>query len=134
MKAFMRILFHPAIICFLFCFLIISGESNAAFYAFILLIGLPHAVLHSLLGTAGIFLMLASIVMQKKKQLCFFRICGAICFILSLVRFFTQLGADYNYPTFHQSLPLILLSAFLIVVVFSIVYNIRLLISLRHSV
>lgn len=134
MKAITRVLFHPITICFLFCFLLISGELNAAFYIFILLLGLPHGVLHSLLGIIGIILMMSSLFIQRKQQVYSLRIFGAVCFLLSLIRFFTQPGGSYNYPTFHQSVPLIILSVFLVLLMLSIISYSRRLMNLRHSV
>ena len=126
MKAIKHVLFHPVTICFLFCFLIISGESNGAFYLFILVIGLPHGAVHSILGIIGITLMFSSVMIQKKRLVYSFRICGAICFILSLFRFFIQPGADYNYPTFHQTVPLLVLTVFSILLLLFIINQLRL--------
>lgn len=133
MKSAFTILIHPATICLLFCFLIISGESSAFFYIFLLLLGLPHGVLHSILGIAGIVLLLSSIFIKKSSLLYIFRLAGASCFILSMVRFFTQPGASYNYNTLRETVPLIFLMLFSFLLLLFMLDQVRMLLSKRKS-
>ncbi|TKK64718.1 hypothetical protein FC093_21970 [Ilyomonas limi] len=109
-----RFLVHPVTICILFCGLIISGQSNGAFYIFILLLGLSHGVLHSLLGIGGIMLIIASLYLKRSSIVALIRLAASVCFILSLLCFFMQPGGDYNYPTFRQFVPLVVLIIFLL--------------------
>ena len=114
MIALQRFLVHPVTIGLLFCCLIISGESIGGFYILYLFIGLPHGVLHSFLGTAGILFLIASAFFQKVLVVALLRLAASLCFIVSLIRFFTQPGASYNYSTFHQSVPMLVLIVFII--------------------
>lgn len=131
MKSALKILIHPVTICLLFCFLIISGEESAFFYIFVLLLGLPHGVLHSILGITGMLLLLSSGFMKERSALYILRLAGALCLILSLVRFFTQPGASYNYNTLRESVPLILLLIFAFLLLLFMINQVYLLISKR---
>jgi len=131
MKSVFKVLIHPVTICVLFCFLIISGEESAYFYLFLLLLGLLHGVLHSILGIAGIGLLLSSISMKEKSTLYIIRLAGALCLILSLIRFFTQPGASYNYNTLRESVPLILLIIFSLLLLLFIMNQLYMLLSKR---
>jgi len=131
MKTALKILVHPLTICLLFCFLIISGEESAFFYIFILLLGLPHGVLHSILGILGIVLLLSSVFLKERIVMSILNLAGALCFILSLVRFFTQPGASYNYNTLRESVPLILLVLFSLLLLVFIIQQLRMLTSRR---
>jgi hypothetical protein len=131
MKTALKILIHPITICLLFCFLIISGESTGFFYIFLLLLGLPHGVLHSMLGIAGIGLLLSSIAMKESNRLYIIRLAGALCLILSLVRFFTQPGASYNYNTLRASVPLSLLIIFSLLLLLFMLNQVYMLVSKR---
>jgi len=77
-----------------------------------LMMGLPHGVLHALLGTGGIILMIASLYLKQSSVVAIIRLAASVCFILSLIRFFIQPGGSYNYPTFQQFVPLSLLIIF----------------------
>ncbi len=112
MKRIKNLLLHPVTVCILFCSLIISGESNGGFYIFILLLGLPHGALHSLLGIGGIILLIASLYPKRLMFVATLRLISSVCFALSLIRFFTQPGGSYNYPTFHQFVPLAVMIVF----------------------
>ncbi len=133
MKVFKSILFHPVTVCILFCFLLISGESNGTFYFWILLIGLPHGVLHSILGIVGIILLLASLFLTAPRISYWLRIAGILCFVLSLLRFFTQPGGSYNAPTFHQTVPLAILFLFISVLLLFLIHCLRQLNKLRRT-
>ena len=128
MKTALKILVHPLTICLLFCFLIISGEESAFFYIILLLLGLPHGVLHSILGILGILLLLSSAFLKERSVMSILRLAGALCFILSLIRFFTQPGASYNYNTLRESVPLFLLVIFSLLLLLFIIHQLRILI------
>ena len=135
MQTIQRIVIHPVTICLLFCSLIISGESNGAFYIFILLMGLPHAALHSLLGVAGIIALMTSLYVKRSSIVASLQLGGSVCFILSLFRFFIQPGGSYNYPTFHQFVPLIVLIVFSLSLLLFILKQLQLLdLKKDHSV
>ncbi len=122
MKTVMQIFIHPVTISLLFCFLIISGESSAVFYFFALLLGFVHGVFHSIIGLVGIILLLSSMV-SKSNYKHLLDIIGAMCMLISLIRFFTQPGADYNYNTFRESVPLILMIVFLSLLLLNLLYH-----------
>jgi len=133
MKSVFRILVHPVTICLLFSFLIISGEESAFFYLALLILGLPHGVLHAIFGIAGIAILLSTIFMKEGNTLYILRLAGAVCLILSLLRFFTQPGASYNYNTLRESVPLILLILFSILLLLFIVNQLYILLSKRKA-
>ena len=112
MRNIKRFLVHPITLCVLFCSLIISGESNGGLYIFILLMGLPFGALHSLIGITGIVILILSFYPKRTTLVAAFRLISCICFVASLVRFFVQPGGNYNYPTFHQFVPLAILITF----------------------
>ncbi len=132
MQTINRFLIHPVTICLLFCCLIISGESTGGFYILYLLIGLPHGVLHSLLGTAGVVVLILSLYFKKSSVVASLGLVASGCFLLSLIRFFTQRGASYNYATFRQFVPLAILIVFLLCLLLFIFKQLELL-KLRKS-
>ncbi|MFT4155135.1 hypothetical protein [Parafilimonas sp.] len=122
MKRLKLIITHPLLIILLFCGIIISGEEMGGFYLLYILLGLPHFVIHSILGISGIFcLMLAYYIKKSKGYL--FNIFGASCMCGSLIYFFIQPNASYNYGTFHETLPMITLCAFGALVTYFIISN-----------
>lgn len=122
MKSVMQVFIHPVTISLLYCFLIISGESSAVFYFFALLLGFAHGVFHSIIGVIGIILLLTSLVSRSNyKHL--LDVIGALFMLISLIRFFTQPGADYNYNTFRESVPLILMIVFFSLLLSNLLYH-----------
>jgi hypothetical protein len=117
-----KIITHPLVIILLFCGIIISGEETGGFYIFYILLGLPHLVLHSVLGILGIISLLFTHY-NKKIKLSFLRVLGACCMISSLLYFFLQPNGSYNYDTFHQILPLSILIVFGILIAVFIFFN-----------
>ena len=128
-----RILLHPVTLCLLFCFLIISGESTAYFYIVLLLMGLTAGALHSFLGVAGIAFLLSTIRLEKKKLVYWCRLFGALCLGLSLLRFFTQPRGSYNFNTFRESVPLVLIIIFALLLIFFLINLLMFLISKKES-
>jgi hypothetical protein len=117
-----KIITHPLVIILLFCGIIISGEETGGFYIFYILLGLPHFVLHSVLGILGIISLLFTHY-NKKIKLSFLRVLGACFMISSLLYFFLQPNGSYNYDTFHQMLPLSILIVFGILIAVFIFFN-----------
>ncbi len=134
MKKMVRILTHPILLILSFCFLIISGEAMGGFFLIYLLFGLPHGGLHSILGFAGIALLIIALYSSKhnhKSEV--LQITGALCFAGSLICFFTQPGASYNYDTFYQTVPLSTIILFTVLLLFFVAVNIHRIIKLRSS-
>lgn len=127
MQTVKHFLVHPVTVCFLFCSLVISGESYGGFYIFILLIGLQSVALHSILGIAGVIIIMISLSMKYSIGAAAVRLVASVCFIASLVRFFMQPGGSYNYPTFHQFVPLTLLLIFSLSLLLFIIKQLQLL-------
>jgi hypothetical protein len=130
MKGVIIFLTHPVLIATSFCFIIISGEAMGGFYLLYLLFGLMHGGLHSIIGFAGIILLLISTSLSDMKLRILLRIAGLCCMITSLIRFFTQPGGSYNFDTFYQTTPLISLGIFCILSLIFLFANISTLI--RH--
>jgi hypothetical protein len=123
MKQGINIITHPLFIIVFFCGLIISGEQMGGFYLLYILLGLPHLALHSVLGIAGIILLLAA-YFNGPRQLCVSRLVAISCMAASLVCFFMQANGSYNYNTFHETLPLALLIIFCAIAIIFITINI----------
>lgn len=103
MKLF-KIITHPVLLTISFCFIVISGEKLSWFYALIVLIGLGGLYLHSILGTLGMLVLLilpsASLSSTIKHSM---YLLGACLLILSLVAFFVNDTAHYNWSTFDDA-------------------------------
>lgn len=134
MQLIKRILTHPGIVCILFCFIIISGESTGYFYLTLLMLGLSHGLLHSILGIGGLLLIAFGSLKKNSASNVVIRLLGSVCLLLSLIRFFTQPGGSYNYNTFREGVPLILLIVFCIVLVVFIFNQCHLLLHKRENV
>ena len=127
MKFITRFILSPITLVLLFSFLIISGKSSAYFYVILVVMGLSVSALHSIFGLAGIIILLSSFMTKEKQLIAVSRLLGALCLSTSLVMFFTQSGANYNYNTFTESLPLIFLIIFSLAVIFFIMNQIMIL-------
>jgi len=134
MKKITSITLHPIVLLILFCGLIISGESNASFYISILMLGLPYGVMHAIIGVVGIVLLVLAIVLPKRSISSIVSLSGALCMIVSLFRFFTQPGGSYNYNTFRESVPLILILLFFLLIALFIIKHLKILLKGDHSV
>lgn len=131
MKNVWNILTHPFIISLLFCVLIISGQSRAWLYIFLLFLGLPYLTFHSIIGLIGLLLVLLTMVITDRSFKYIVGFLGAISMAISIISFFIQSGGSYNYNTFRELVPLcllivygVLLSSF-IVMNLSRIYNER---------
>jgi hypothetical protein len=123
---------HPLTVTISFLIIIISGQQFGGFYLLYLLLGLPHAAIHSILGVFGVVLLLFNMLQSNKgnrNQISPFINVGAILLLwLSLFFFFYNDKSDYNMATFYQLLPQILLLLFFVTSIYFFVDNILLLI------
>src|SRR5690349_18902986 len=133
MKKITSILLHPLFIALLFCVLIISGESNAAFYLSIILLGLPYGAIHAIVGVVGIALMVIAMALPKKYIAGIVSLLGALCLFFSLFRFFTQPGGSYNYNTFREAVPFILIILFCVLNTLFIIKHLQILLKSDRS-
>ena len=130
MKQLLSFLLHPLFLVLLFCCVIISGQSIGGFYIWYIMLGLPHGVLHSILGLTGIILVLTGTI--KKSSILY--LAGPLLMVASLMRFFLQPGGSYNYQTFYQPIPLLLLIFFGTVSLTFIVQNLFVVLRERRDV
>ena len=112
---------HPVLIIIAFLLILISGEHLGGFYLLYILLGLPHGAVHSLLAIVGIGLLFFTNY-KYQQQFMFniepvLNIMGGIMILLSLFLFFYNDKSHYNYGTFYQTIPIILLSVFSLLVV-----------------
>lgn len=129
----LQILSHYITVAILFCLIIISGQSTGFFYLTLLMLGLTHVLLHSVLGIVGLVLVFLSGGKKTSLVKAYIGLLGAFCMVLSLVRFFTQPGGGYNYPTFHQFVPLLTLTLFFVSLIFFVFRRLRSLIIKRSQ-
>ncbi len=128
MKA-LKIITHPYTLIVSFGLIMISGEHLGGFYALYLLLALYYGGIHSLLGLAGVVLLIVSRNVNTRSKHSglpiILNIGGALFMILSLLVFFYRDKDGYNYGTFAQAVPLISLSLFSIIVLLFIAKNLR---------
>ena len=111
---------HPVVIIIAFLLILISGEHLGGFYLLYIVLGLPHGAVHSLLAIVGIGLLLFSNY-KYQQQFIFniepvLNIIAVIVLLLSLFLFFYNDKSHYNYSTFYQTIPIMLLSVFALLV------------------
>lgn len=99
----LRTVLHPWVIISLYFIILITGESIGGVYLFYLLLALPHGLVHSILGFAGVVFILVgyykvnnNIIFRK-----FVLILGVACMCLSLYYFFHNDTQNYNYGSFN---------------------------------
>ena len=131
----MKLLGHPITVIIIFSLVLISGESFGGFYLIYLLIALPHAGLHALLGIAGIVTMLigyrfTSSQLNWRKPI--FYLTGICLMILSLYIFF-QRSKGYNDNTFEQAVPIISFCLFGMCVLLNLFLVISLLLKVKRK-
>jgi len=130
-----KLITHPLTVIATFLIIIISGQQFGGFYLLYLILGLPHAAIHSITGVCGIALLLFNILQSKlwnRNQIsALINLGGIVLLWLSLFLFFNNDKSNYNIATFYQLLPQILLLLFLIISIYFFVDNI--LILLKHS-
>lgn len=109
-----NILTHPIVLIASFLLIIISGRAFGGFYFFYLTVGLAGGHIHSLLGFAGaIGLVLSNQVKQNSIMLKYtIRILSALLLAGSIYAFFTNDRDHYNFGTFYQTVPQVMLALF----------------------
>jgi len=118
---------NPICIVIAFSMVLISQEHLGSFYFIYVFLGLPFRALHSLLGLSGMLIAFVNLLMFQKKKEQIFRVLNiltTLLFYASLIVFFLQDRAHYNYATFEQTVPLIFMSLFVILSIGFIVINI----------
>lgn len=136
MKA-IQLINHPVTIIISFLFILISGEHWGGFYMLYLLLALPHGGLHALLGFAGVLMLVVAmnkkIQISRNKNSSLLRLFGVLFLIASLLSFFTQKGAEYNYGTFNQLMPVITLVLFIVLATCMVMNNVMILTNRKIS-
>ena len=122
-----KLITHPVTIIIGFLLIMISGEHLGGCYLLYILLGLPHGAVHSLLAIVGIGLLLFSNY-KYQQQFIFniepvLNIIGLILLLLSLFLFFYNDKSHYNYGTFYQTIPVLLLSVLALLVAGFLLHN-----------
>lgn len=125
MKKSLSVIFNPVIVVILFCCILISGKSNGGLYIWYIFLGLAHAAIHSLLGAAGIVLVMFGNLPKKTFTKGIFNITGGLLMVASLAYFFMQPGGSYNWQTFLLILPLFIILLFSLILFGFITKNIN---------
>lgn len=122
-----QIITHPFLVLLSFMFIIICGQQFVGFYLLYILLALPHGGIHSILAILGIGIIIFTYAKYKNyfdyQIESILNISGALLLISSLVIFFYNDVEHYNYGTFKESVPLIILILFLIIVLMFIIRN-----------
>ena len=122
-----KIISHPITLIICFSLVLISGEHLGGFYLLYILLGLPHAAIHSLLAVGGITILLFANYKYKREFSYLIEpilnITGVIFLSLSLILFFYNDKSQYNYSTFYQTIPQLSLVLFGIVIVSFLINN-----------
>ena len=110
----LKILSHPYLLLSLFSLILISGKSFGGIYLMYLAMALPHGGAHALLALAGVAVLIFTRERyHRQKQVVLepiLNISGAFLLVGSLLYFFSQ--SRYNWGTFEQTVPLVMLSLF----------------------
>lgn len=110
-----------------FLLIIVSGESFANIYLFYIVLALPHTGIHSILGVLGIGILIFNYAKYKNNFSYqiepILNITGALFLIGSLFSFFYNDVEHYNYGTFKETVPLVILILFLLIVLIFITKN-----------
>jgi len=127
MKA-IKLITHPVTLIICFSLVLISGEHIGGFYLLYILLGLPHGAIHSVLALGGIAILLFSNYKYKRIFTFliepFLNITGVVLLSLSLFLFFYKDDQHYNYSTFNQTVPLITIAVFVLLIVSFFVSNV----------
>lgn len=122
---------HPLVVIISFLIIIISGQQFGGFYLLYLILGLPHAAIHSVLGILGVVLLLFNLLQSKQwnrnQTGGLINITGVLLLWLSLFLFFYKDKSNYNISTFYELFPEILMLMFVMISVYFVVDNILLL-------
>ncbi|HNP25072.1 MAG TPA: hypothetical protein PKL37_23550 [Panacibacter sp.] len=123
-----NIITHPLAVMISFMIVLISGEHIGGFYIIYLLMGVTHGTIHSLLGMAGIALLVPGLLITQRKQassIYLLNIIGAICMLFSLFLFFFNDEQRYNVSTFYQFIPFSTVILFCLLSLIFLTGNIR---------
>lgn len=127
-----NILIHTNSVLISFLLILISGEHLGGFYILYLLIGLPHGASHSIIGVAGIVILLlnknVNAILKNDLLRSALNIIGVVLLACSLFIFFYNDKAQYNQGTFYQLAPQIFLAFFTFFSIAFIINNIHTLI------
>ena len=122
-----QIITHPLFLVISFLFTLINGQHVEGFFFFYILIALPHGSMHSILAVLGIGLLIFNYAKYKNKfnyQIePILNISGALLLISSLFSFFYNDVDHYNYGTFYETVPLVILILFLLVELIFLIKN-----------
>ncbi len=126
MKA-IKIISHPATIIICFLSILISGQHLGGFYLLYILLGLPHGAIYSILAFTGVAILIFSNYKYKREfnylMEPLLNIAGVIMLILSLIIFFIKDKEHYNYSTFYQTVPQIIMVVFVLLTFSFLIYN-----------
>ena len=109
-----KIITNPYTLIFCFGAILISGQHLGGFYLMYILLGLHHAALHSIFAIVGIDLLIISDVKLQGSLKFTVNLIGLVLMILSIFVFFYLDKENYNIQTFHQIVPLVIMSLFAI--------------------
>jgi hypothetical protein len=122
----LKILTHPWLLVPSFCFILISGEALAQFYAVHLVMSVQEGMMHGILGIAGIIIIIVGHLVFKNRNPKIERITNLIgvgLMIGSLYIFFANDRQSYNANTFSEILPLATVLIFVALAFLFIVSN-----------
>lgn len=118
---------HPIFLIFYFMFILISGEHLGGFYLLYILLALPHGGIHAIFAFLGIGILVLNYNKYKNRfnNLIepFLNIIGALLLIISLFSFFYNDVDRYNYGTFYETVPLVILILFIMVILMFLIKN-----------
>lgn len=124
----LKIISHPITLIICFLLILISGQHLGGFYLLYIVLGLPHGAIHSVLASAGIGILLFCDIKYKSGShyliVPWLNIISLLLLILSLFLFFYNDRDHYNYGTFYQTVPLIIMGLFAIVAIVFLLANI----------
>ena len=124
---FIQFITHPLFLITHFLLIIISGESFGGFYCFYLALALPYGGVHTILAMLGMCILIFSYAKYKNNfnyQIePILNISGAVLLISSLFSFFYNDVDHYNYRTFYETVPLVILILFLLVELIFLIKN-----------
>lgn len=122
-----QIITHPLFLVISFLFTLINGQHVEGFFLFYILIALPHGSIHSILAMLGMGILFFNYAKYKNNfnyQIePILNIGGAVLLISSLLSFFYNDVDRYNYGTFHETVPLVILILFIMVILMFLIKN-----------
>lgn len=128
MKA-IKTLTHPYLLIASFLLIVISGKHFGGFYIVYLSMALFHFGIHAVLALVGIFILVTSQSIYRRRRLflieTILNMAGLLCLFLSLFLFFYNDAKQYNWGTFEQTVPICSLCLFVLLSVGFILSNFR---------